>query len=226
MKMKKIIIGFIALCCAMLNLTSCSFLLGKNISMESEEAIQTIKEAIKNNANIGTGRVSGISWSEAGGSKKLDNYLGHFYIHWVAEDNSNYTQDFTKNDKGEFIGSEPKKGRDGIFYEYVKPFDADKLDAVKILKQINDGKLLLDDEYEFASVEHYSISQSTLDMRLKEVFKVKVIPEKYGIESTGFSLNVYKKGKDSKLEGKHITTNYYTVSFVVGEDGSVQIREK
>lgn len=234
--MKKRIIGFIALLGFILSLTSCSFLLGKKIPMDSEEAIQTIKETIKNNANIGTGRIYDISWSEDGGSKKLKNHLDYFYIYWVTEDNSIYTQHFSKNDKGEFIADKPEKKRDNICYELVKPFDVDKLDAATILKQINDGKLLLGDEYEFASVENYSIQQNTLDMRFLNISRKKKMkegkpvfeldPEEFGIQTIRFSLNAYKKGEDSKRNGRHVTTNYYTVPFIVSKDGSVQIREK
>lgn len=222
--MKTLIIRFIILLGVILNLTSCNILFGKKIPMDSEDAIQTIKETIKNNAEVGTGRIHSISWHEDC-VQELKNYLGFIRISWATEDNSNYTQEFQKNEKGEFIAEEPKKERfTTVCYEFVKPFDIDKLDVTAILKQINEGKSLLGDEYEYASVGSYSIDQNTLDMRVKNMKKCN--PEEYGIQRIIFSLNAYKKGEDSKREGRRVITNYYTVSFIVNEDGSVQASKR
>lgn len=228
--MKKLLFELAIVISLVTTITSCTSILGKNIQMDSPEAIQAIKDAIKNNIDLTTFKITEISWSGKGSREKLDNKLGYLNVDLVDKNNKAYLQQFTLNKEGKFAGEDMKEKSREIYYEFVKGIDVDKLDAAIISKQLDEAKPLIGEEYEIKALESYSISEKTLDMSTKSINEKNPFfkghnPDEYGSMSTRFTLDLLKKGEDKEINGRNITTNYYEVDFKVDENGKLEINE-
>lgn len=228
--MKKLSLNILAIALLMITVVSCDRLGLNDAAMDSEEVATKVKDAVTKNVDATKWKIYEISWSEG---EKLGNKLSYIRVSLVNKDNNYATQILTLNEKHEFIAEEvkepviPKATRDQIVYDEVVGIDCNKLDGKLIMKHVEAAKALIPSEYEFESVESYAIEEDVHRVHKMDrlLSKTNTEQKKYGKQSASLSLNVVKKGEGAKMEGRHITTNYYTLPFKVNEDGSLEIIE-
>lgn len=216
-------------------LVSCGIVGGalglKDVPMDAEDVAVAVKGAVANGVDTSVRKIYEISWSEEG---KLTNNLAYIRVQLVDKDGDYCSQSFHLNDDHDLVAEEikmpstPKSARHKIVYEEVTGIDVNKLDGAQIVKQLEAAKALIPEEYEFRSVESYSIEEDVhrvgmIDEMMARTHKKS--NKKYGAQRVRFTLNVVKKGEKSEWEGRRVVTNYYSIPFVVKEDGSVEMVE-
>lgn len=195
--------------------------------MASEEAVAKVKELVKTHVPADA-KVYRVECYEDRGDRKLENVLSQVVVSYITPDNSNYILTIDK-DGGDFKADEPSKSKTATYaYEQSAALDLNALDAMKLQKWGEEGNSLLQaeedgDQYELKSVENYTFY--TLPVGLNEVERWNR-DESYKADSQKqyayFSLNYTKKGEKTEMNGRYLTTNYYTVPFRVNEAGQVE----
>lgn len=226
--MKKLFLSVFAMTLFATVFVSCDRLGLNDPAMDSEEAAAKVKEAVAKNIDATKWKIFEITWDEG---EELGNKLGSIYLTLANKEGDYFTQKISYNKEHEFVAEEvkepilPKRTRDQIVYEEVVGIDCNKLDGKTIVKHIEAAKALIPEEYEFKSVEYYKIKEdvnriSYTERSMKSYHKAK---KQYGKQSPSIKLNVLKKGEGTKMEGRNITTNYYSFLFTMKEDGSWEV---
>lgn len=228
--MKKLFLNVLAIALLTSTFISCDILGMNDAAMDSEEVATKVKEAVTKNVDATKWKIYEITWAEG---EELGNKLSSINLTLVNKDGDYFTQKIDLNNKHEFVAEEvkeptiPESARSKIVYDEVVGIDCSKLDGKAIVKQIEAVKTLIPAEYEFKSVKSYNIEEDVHRIdhmdKLRSNFNKK--GKKYGEQSTSITLNVLKKGEGTQMEGRHITTNYYSIPFVMKEDGSWEIEE-
>lgn len=203
--------------------------LGMNdIDMDKEEAVTKVKEVITKNVDATKWKIVEISWSE---SDKLSNSIGYINLQLVDKEGNISSQSFSLNNEHEFVANEvkesitPKVARNTLVFEEVKGIDVNKLDGQQILKQLEAAKALIPADYNFKSIESYNITEDVRRLtKMSHLSKIKDT-KVYGKQNVNLKINTTKKEEGTEVKGRQIITNYYTIPFIVKEDGSVEIRE-
>lgn len=208
-------------------LSSCSS--GNDMGMASEEAVAKVKELVKTHVPADA-KVYRVGWNEDEGDRKLENVLSSIVVHYITPDNGDYILTINK-DGGDFKADEPSKSnRSAYAYEQSTPLDLNLIDATTLQKWGEEGNNLLQaeedgDRYELKSVENFTFYTFPVELRKVEHWNTS---EYYKAESQKqyayFSLNYTKKGEETEINGRFLTTNYYTVSFRVNEAGQVEFQ--
>lgn len=214
-----------AVAIAVAMLSSCSS--GNDLGMASEEAVAKVKELVKTHVPADA-KVYRVEMNEDRGDRKLENVLSQVIVFYVTPDNSDYVLTINK-DGGDFKADEPSKSKRQTYaYEPTATLDLNAIDAAKLQKWGEEGNNLLQaeeegDQYELKSVENYTFY--TLPVGLNDVERWNR-DESYKADSQKqyayFSLNYTKKGEKTEMNGRLLTTNYYTVPFRVNEAGQVE----
>lgn len=217
------IVTAVAIAVAMLS--SCSS--GNDLGMASEEAVTQVKELVKKYTPA-EAKVYRVEMNEDRGDRKLENVLSQIMVFYITPDNSDYVLTINK-DGGDFKAEEPSKNnRQTYAYEQSAALNLNAIDATKLQKWGEEGNNLLQaeeegDQYELKSVENYTFY--TLPVGLNNVERWNR-DESYKADSQKqyayFSLNYTKKGEKTEMNGRIMTTNYYTVPFKVNEVGEVE----
>lgn len=201
----------------------------KPLGMNSEDSIMKIKELVKANVNIDENKIYELEWEEDNGDNKLENILSSITVYYIDKDNNGY-HIIIRLENGGFVADMPK--RDEMFkysYEKSKAINLDDINIGLLERITNEGYDLFmvqegNEQYELKSVERYRFYISPVREDSRGLFAKN---ESYNKEHTTmmpyFDLNFIKKDEEPEYSGRHILTNYYTVSFKVNEDGKVEI---
>lgn len=206
-------------------LSSCSS--SNDLGMASEEAVAKVKELVKTYVPADN-KVYRVEWREDRGDRKLENVMSEISIYYIAPGNDDYLLLLNWKD-GDFEASEPQKGSRKIYaYEQSTAVNLDSISATALQKLSEEAHNLLSaeedgDQYELKSVENYTFY--TFPVELDQVDRW-TRSDSYKADSRKlhlyFSLNYTKKGEETQVNGRFLTTNYYTVSFRVNDAGQVE----
>ncbi|WP_272960748.1 hypothetical protein [Barnesiella viscericola] len=213
-----------ALAIAVAVLASCSS--GNDLGMASQEAVAKVKELVKSQVPADA-KVYRVEWREDRGDRKLENVLSEVSVFYITPDNNDYL--LVLNRDGDFKADGPSESRGQTYaYEPTTALDLNAIDAATLQKWGEEGDKLLQaeeegDQYELKSVENFTfytlpVEQSRVE-RWNTDSSYKADSQK---QYAYFSLNYTKKGEKSEMNGRLLTTNYYTVPFRVNESGQVE----
>lgn len=213
-----------ALAIAVAVLASCSS--GNDLGMASQEAVAKVKELVKSQVPADA-KVYRVEWREDRGDRKLENVLSEVSVFYITPDNNDYL--LVLNRDGDFKADGPSESRGQAYaYEPTTALDLNAIDAATLQKWGEEGDKLLQaeeegDQYELKSVENFTfytlpVEQSRVE-RWNTDSSYKADSQK---QYAYFSLNYTKKGEKSEMNGRLLTTNYYTVPFRVNESGQVE----
>ncbi|HIY49657.1 MAG TPA: hypothetical protein H9834_07555 [Candidatus Barnesiella excrementavium] len=214
-----------ALAIAVAVLASCSS--GNDLGMASQEAVAKVKELVKSQVPADA-KVYRVEWREDRGDRKLENVLSEVSVFYITPDNNDYLLVLNR-DRGDFKAGGPSESRGQTYaYEQTTALDLNAIDAATLQQWGEEGDKLLQaeeegDQYELKSVENFTFY--TLPVELSRVERWNT-DGSYKADSQKqyayFSLNYTKKGEKSEMNGRLLTTNYYTVPFRVNESGQVE----
>lgn len=194
---------FFATVCAAVLLVSCngtSSLLGTQ--MDTEEGVQKVVDILSKNIDTKEWKIVEVRWSD----DELSNNVEFVVVDMVNKDGRPYTQafvgaiGFAPGDLSEarttFYKADPKD---------ILAIDLSKIDAKRIVANIEAAKKMIPQEYQFKSLADYRLSNTEKD------------PDK---EET-FTINVTEKGKETVRSAGKESLVYYEIEFQVNKDGKV-----
>lgn len=214
---------------ALLAFSACTLGSG-GMDMSSEETVAKVKEVVTEHVNLQENKLYELKWSERQDEKKLNNELGEIHISFVNQSDQSFYQ-IISCEGGEFKADDARPQKRAVSYELTESLPLDSITPAYIQNMTAEGKKLFSEtedseQYEFKSVEFYRFS---MDPVYKESvgnimggFPLKKEKEN---ETMHFYMdqNYLKKGEDSEMHGKHIWTNYYTISFKLDDNGKLTL---
>lgn len=211
-------------------ISSCSFG-GHSIGMLSDEGIDKIKEVIKENLNLEEYKIYRLTWKEDDGKRKLDNVLSTINVLYLDKEDNRYDQKFVLKD-GKYIPEEAIKRDANDYYSFklTTPIDIEGLNGEEIRKFVTEGAELVmneDNQYEIKSVEEVELSINPPAKSYEKKWDGWSEKEKakYKEVEQTFQLNFIKKDEHDKVVGKHLVSNYYTIPFIVNQEGKAEIKQ-
>ena len=201
-------------------------------TMASDEGIAKIKELVKTHVDMNEYKIYRIEWKEDRKERKLENVLSQISVDYIDKEDNDYNLTINYTD-GEFVPEEPRKGKSVLnSYEYTTAIEIDGMNAEKIRHNIASGGelVILQEEgkqYEFKSVEKYMLYMRPVPKVYEDRWKKWDDDNKqeYRQLRQMFELNFIKKDEQKEVRGRHVWTNYYTVSFEINEAGEVEIEQ-
>lgn len=220
---------FVALV-TVISISSCSSV--NDCTMASDEGIAKIKELVKTHVDINEYKIYRIEWKEDRKERKLENVLSQISVDYIDKEDNDYNLTFYYTD-GEFVPEEPRKGKSASnSYEYTTGIEIDEMNAEKIRHNLASGGELVilqeeGEQYEFKSVEKYMLYMRPVPKVYEDRWKKWDDDNKqeYRQLRQMFELNFIKKDEQKEVRGRHVWTNYYTVSFEINEAGEVEIEQ-
>ncbi|GAA6242728.1 hypothetical protein F030043B2_17700 [Bacteroides fragilis] len=211
---------------AVLILTACT---GKSrLGMASEEGISKVKELVRTHVDTGTNKIYRLVWAEDGDERKLDNILTTVEIDYLDPESNDYSLTISLKD-GEFVADGPLKSKRNIYsYEHSTPLDLDVLTTAEVQRLVQEAHDLFltqedADKYELKSVGKYHLYIPPVDKRNIDLLQKRSDYKKeHSRTAIFFELNFVKKDEQPEVKGRHTWTNYYTVAFVVNQEGKVE----
>lgn len=220
---------FVALV-TVISISSCSSV--NDCTMASDEGIAKIKELVKTHVDMNEYKIYRIEWKEDRKERKLENVLSQISVDYIDKEDNDYNLTFYYTD-GEFVPEEPRKGKSASnSYEYTTGIEIDEMNAEKIRHNLASGGELVilqeeGEQYEFKSVEKYMLYMRPVPKVYEDRWKKWDDDNKqeYRQLRQMFELNFIKKDEQKEVIGRHVWTNYYTVSFEINEAGEVEIEQ-
>ena len=208
--LNKSVLGLSFLLVVGLSLVSCEKLGLTAPKMDTAEAVQRVVDSFTENVDASKYRPIQIKWYEL---DKLSNELMFLNIESVSsEDNQVYTQSSKIAGDNQTVGEiELSKYKNRTTYDFEKLtwISASDINIDLIIKQIEDAKAQIPEEYAFKSVSEYTIEANQRTKELKSEFELRLT----------------KKGESSEVRGRQIITNYYEVKFVGLPDGTAEMKD-
>ena len=178
--------------------------------MDTPEAIVRVQDAYKENVDTTKYKPIEIRWYEL---DALSNDLIYLNIQSLnKEDNKIYSQSLKIGGDSQNAGEmELSKFGNRNTYDFDNEnwIHLSDINSEVIMKQIENAKSLIPEEYAFESVGNYVISRDTKTKELKNTFDFRVT----------------QKGESKEMRGRQIITNYYEFSFTGFLDGTVEMHE-
>lgn len=226
-KLTKTLLGVLAGSCM---LSSCSS--GNHLSMVSDEGVAKVKELVRANVDSTQNKIYRLEWQEDDRDRKLDNLLSTINISYIDKNNNDFLLTIHLED-GEFVVDEPIKSKRQLHaYEQSTPIDLNKIDAAYLQKVGTEADELFctqneeGDQYEVKSVERFCFRTDPVSLDRVDLWeRDEEYRAEHQITKLTFELNYTKKGETPETKGRAVWTNYYTVPFVVNEQGEVTFDE-
>lgn len=214
---------------AALTLTAC-FSGDSRLDMSSDEAVAKVKELVQAQVNLDENKIYHLEWSENGQERKLENELSQIYYCYVNKDGRSYYQ-IISLENGEFQVQEPRLEKRTISYEQTTALPLDSITPAYVQRMTAEGQKLVSSmdegsQYEFKSAEFYRF---TIDPVYEDYVlqvasrKAPKIDRDNRTMSFAMNLNYIKKGEQGEVRGKHVWTNYYSVSFKLDDNGKLML---
>lgn len=211
--------------------SSCSFG-GNDIAMSSVEGIAKVKELVKANVNLNEFKIYHLSWEEGSKDLQLTNILGRIEIRYIDKDGNSYSRSIVRKD-GKYIPEESKERSQSAYsYKLTTGLDLEKIDPDQVRQHVIDGAELSlhaeeGDQYEFKTVKSINFKVNAVNKSYEQSWEGWSDKQKAGYNQVeeSFELNFIKKGEKEEVYGKKTWTNYYTVPFVIGETGKVEMKQ-
>ena len=194
----------------LLGLTSCEQLGLTAPKMDSADAVQRVITTYKEHVDAANYKPIQVKWYEI---DKLSNDLCYLNIDYVGkEDNKLYTQSFKIGGDNQNAGEmELSKFRTHVKFDFEKEKEVtlEDINAEIIIKQIENAKSQIPEEYRFKSLSDYEIQGDSRKQELKATFTIRVT----------------MKGEGTTTQGRQIITNYYEFDFVGNPDGTATMKD-
>lgn len=206
----------VAVAIAALVLTSCGSGFGK-LAMDSEEAVNKVKEVVSGNIDTNEWKIVEIDWDEGtGDAATLENNMnnGGIFVKMVKDDNKVFVQNFMGQLGWKATDIDTDHWYEQLDYEKITPIDVANLDVAGIMKHIADAKAMIPEEYEFRSISRYEIKAGVPDNRQGE-------GEYTSATTTDFTINVVEKGNETVSSAGTTSIIYYEIKFNVDADGNL-----
>ncbi len=190
--------------------------LGK-LAMDSEEAVTKVKNIVTDNIDTNEWKIVEITWNEGIGDKAtLENNLnnGSIQVKLVKSNNSVFVQNFIGELGWKPTDIDTDHWYDQLYYEKITPIDVANLDVATIMKQINDAKAMIPEEYEFRSLANYEIKAGIPGRTSGE-------GEYTSATTASFTINVVEKGNETVSSAGTTSIIYYEIGFEVAADGTL-----
>ncbi len=188
------------------------------IAMDSEEAVNKVKDIVTESVNPSEWKLVEIEWNEGTSDReKLGNDLGQgsIFVKMVRANGQVFTQGFVGQLGFKPTDLSPDHWYDeGLDYDKVTPIDASKLDPAAIVAQIDKAKSMIPEDYEFKSVASYEI---TAGIPASSSGK----GEYTTAQTAEFRVNVVEKGNETVSNAGSTSIIYYEIDFDVDADGNV-----
>lgn len=216
--MKTRILNLMAAAAVALTMVSCGAGGFGTLAMDSEDAVNKVKELVTSNVDPDEWKIIQIDWNEGiSNDAKLGNnlYNGSIFMKLVKNNGQVFSQGFNGQLGFQATQISPDNWYDqGLDYEKITPIDISKLDAAAIVKQIEEAKKMIPAEYEFKSLAEYCMKAG--------------IPQssngkgEYTAETTAeFTINVVEKGNETVSNAGTTSIIYYEIDFNVAPDGTI-----
>ena len=208
--LNKTVLGLSFLFVVGLSLVSCEKLGLTAPKMDTAEAVQRVVTSFTENVDTTKYRPIQIRWYEI---DKLSNDLAYMNIESVSkEDNLVYTQSSKiagDNQAAGEIELSKYKNRTSYDFEKLTWISLSDIDVDLIIKQIENAKAQIPEEYAFRSVSEYTIEANPRTKELKSKFELRLV----------------KKGESTEVRGRQIITNFYEVEFIGLPDGTAEMKD-
>lgn len=177
------------------------------IKMDTEDAVSKAKTLAADNIKPGEWKVIGITWNEGSASDELSNNLSSVSFEMVDKDGRVWQQSYLA-DLG-WKATELSDSNWDTFHKDVdakglQGFDMASFDAAAALKDIEEAKKMIPENYEFKSVDMYEMNS-------------------YGDDRASITLNVVEKGKETVSNAGQTSIVFYELKFEKGEDGKLKM---
>ena len=216
--MKTRILNLMAAAAVALTMVSCGAGGFGTLAMDSEDAVNKVKDLVTSNVDPDEWKIIQIDWNEGtSNDATLGNnlYQGSIFMKLVKSDGKVFSQGFTGQLGFKATPIEPDFWYDqGLDYEKITPIDMSKFDPTTIVKQIEEAKKMIPAEYEFKSLAEYSMKEGIPQSRDGK--------GEYTAESTSeFTINVVEKGNETVSNAGTTSIIYYEIDFNVAPDGTI-----
>ncbi len=216
--MKTRILNLIAAAAVACTMASCGVGGFGTLAMDSEDAVNKVKDVVTNNVDPNEWKIIQLDWDEGSSNDaKLGNnlYQGSIYMRLVKSNGQVFTQGFSGQLGFQATQISPDYWYEkGLDYEKITPIDVSKLDPAAIVKQIEDAKKMIPAEYEFKSLAEYRMKAGVPQNKDGE--------GEYKTESTiEFTINVVEKGNETVSNAGTTSIIYYEIDFNVAPDGTI-----
>lgn len=202
--------NLLAAAAAVLITASCGFMGIGNPDMDNGEAVEKVKQLVRDNVDKDKWTVVRLSWSEGiAQSDKLSNTLHRVDVVLMDKEGKLWEKVFGDAD---LKPEEEKPMNERLIPSdfdpaKVLPVDVEAIDTAVYNRHMAEAKATIPEEYSFRSVGTYTVDG--------------MMP---GCTRERFDMNVTEKGNSTELKGRRITTTYYTAEFVI-EDGKAVMKD-
>jgi len=197
-----LVMGFGLVSCEKLGLTA--------PKMDTAEAVQRVFDTYAANVDTTQYKPIEIKWYEI---DKLSNELMYMNIESVSKDDNKVYSQSSKiagdNQAAGEIELSKYKNRTTYDFEKLTWISLSDIDVDVIVKQIEDAKAQIPEEYIFKSVSEYTIEVNQRSKELKSEFEIRLT----------------KRGEPTETRGRQIITNYYEVEFIGLPDGTAKMKD-
>lgn len=186
-------------------LSACDFISKKagevlGTEMDQLSTYENAQDLLKENENDPEWKIYQVSVSNKGPRDQCSNTLGFVNVQMVNADNHRVYQNLypMKDAPGDALAESPD-------FDQMPEF---KFTAAEAMKNIEDCKNLIPEGFKFLNLERYT---------------ARVKPD--GTKDTDIVINVQEIGKENVTAGGVTSSVYYSLRFIIEEDGEIRMIE-
>lgn len=177
------------------------------VKMDTESAVEKAKSIAADNIKPDQWKVISLSWSEGSGRDELTNNISFISYEMVDKDGRVWDQSFMSDlgwKASELSDAGWEKWHKDLNAKDVPAIDKANLNPADILKDIDAAKALIPAEFEFKSMDSYTMNT-------------------YDDPKVSIKLNVIEKGKETVSNAGQTSTVFYELDFRKNAKGKMEL---